>query len=214
MGLDLVRSIGVSVMLGVWVAVSVMVGVLVGGVLVLVAVFVLEGVRDGVYEAVNEAVAVRGVPVLVKVLEGVNVLLGVRVRVGLGPGVLVNVCVLNAGCRITSIQAFLGHKKLNTTMIYARAYDQTVAEDYFTAMRRVEQRLDISPAPQPEPETEENYEVVKVPEHMQILTWVEQLAHPDLNQQERLEIAQNLKRTLSLGWVRNLAPPLTVAAVV
>jgi len=43
--------------------------------------------------------------------------------------------LLNAGCRITSIQRFLGHKKLNTTMIYAKARDQTVADDYYAAMR-------------------------------------------------------------------------------
>jgi integrase len=49
--------------------------------------------------------------------------------------------LLNAGCRITSIQKFLGHKKLNTTMIYARALDHTVAEDYFKAMEQVELRL-------------------------------------------------------------------------
>jgi integrase len=55
--------------------------------------------------------------------------------------------LLNAGCRITSIQAFLGHKKLNTTLIYACAYDQTVADDYFAAMSRVEQRMEISPCP-------------------------------------------------------------------
>lgn len=48
---------------------------------------------------------------------------------------------MNAGCRVTSIQKFLGHKKLNTTMIYARAHDQTVAQDYFTAMTCVERRL-------------------------------------------------------------------------
>jgi hypothetical protein len=49
--------------------------------------------------------------------------------------------LLNAGCPVTSIQKFLGHKKLNTTMIYARALDQTVAEDYFKAMEQVEQQL-------------------------------------------------------------------------
>jgi len=52
--------------------------------------------------------------------------------------------LLNAGCRVTSIQRFLGHKELSSTMVYARAHDQTVAEDYFAAMERVEQRLDIS----------------------------------------------------------------------
>ena len=52
--------------------------------------------------------------------------------------------LFNAGCRITSIQKFLGHKKLNTTMIYARAHDQTVADDYFAAMARIEQRLEFA----------------------------------------------------------------------
>jgi hypothetical protein len=33
-------------------------------------------------------------------------------------------------------------------MIYTRADDQTVAEDTFTAMQRVEQRLEIVPAKQ------------------------------------------------------------------
>jgi site-specific recombinase XerD len=53
--------------------------------------------------------------------------------------------LLNAGCRVTSIQKFLGHKKLNTTMIYAKAHDQTVADDYYAAMGRIEQRLEIVP---------------------------------------------------------------------
>jgi len=56
--------------------------------------------------------------------------------------------LLNAGCRVTSIQRLLGHKELNTTMIYARAHDQTVADDYFAAMERVEQRLEIAPKPE------------------------------------------------------------------
>jgi hypothetical protein len=34
--------------------------------------------------------------------------------------------------------------KLTTTMIYVRAHDQTVAEDYFAAMGRVEQRLELA----------------------------------------------------------------------
>lgn len=42
--------------------------------------------------------------------------------------------LLNAGCRITSIQHMLGHTMLNTTMIYARAYDETIANDYFRAI--------------------------------------------------------------------------------
>ncbi len=42
-------------------------------------------------------------------------------------------------------------------MIYARAHDQTVADDYFAAMQdRVEQRLEIVP------EKEKKDEIVKV----------------------------------------------------
>lgn len=41
--------------------------------------------------------------------------------------------LLNVGCRVTSIQKLLGHTNLNTTMTYARAFDQTVMLDYFRA---------------------------------------------------------------------------------
>jgi len=118
--------------------------------------------------------------------------------------------LLNAGCRITSIQAFLGHKKLNTTLIYARAYDQTVAEDYFAAMSRVEQRLEIAPPPaKPKPETE--YEIVNVREPTQLLAWVERLTQPKLCQKERLEIASHLKEALTSNLTRQNAPPVNFA---
>jgi site-specific recombinase XerD len=70
---------------------------------------------------------------------------GSRVGVKVHPHRLRHTCatqLLNAGCRVTSIQCFLGHKKLNTTMIYARAHDREVAEDYFTAMKSVEKGLE------------------------------------------------------------------------
>ena len=44
-------------------------------------------------------------------------------------------------------------------MIYACAYDKNVAEDYFKAMERVEQRLNIVPVKE-EPKSE--YSVVNV----------------------------------------------------
>ncbi len=94
-------------------------------------------------------------------------------------------------------------------MIYARAHDQTVAEDYFTAMSRVEQRLEIAPVAEPEPKTE--YEVVKVPEPVQILAWVERLALPELCQEERVEIAASLKHALFQGLARQHAPPAVFA---
>jgi site-specific recombinase XerD len=46
--------------------------------------------------------------------------------------------LLNGGCAITSIQKLLGHTNLNTTMIYARVFDQTVMLDYFRAVDRIE----------------------------------------------------------------------------
>ena len=95
----------------------------------------------------------------------------------------------------------MGHKKLETTMIYARAYDQNVADDYFAAMARVEQRLNIVPAPTQEPLLE------KTPQPDQVLVWIERLAVPELCQKERLEIAAHLKQVLYLSFTNQLSPP-------
>lgn len=46
--------------------------------------------------------------------------------------------LVNAGAKITTIQALLGHERLNTTMTYARVHDQTVRDDYFRAMEQIE----------------------------------------------------------------------------
>jgi hypothetical protein len=54
--------------------------------------------------------------------------------------------LLNAGCRITSIQKYLGHKEIGTTMIYARVLDQTMADDYFKAMEKIEQQITLPAA--------------------------------------------------------------------
>lgn len=37
----------------------------------------------------------------------------------------------------------LGHKRLNTTLTYARVHDRTVAEDYYAAMAVIEERLEL-----------------------------------------------------------------------
>jgi site-specific recombinase XerD len=50
--------------------------------------------------------------------------------------------LLNVGCRVTSIQKLLGHTHLNTTMTYARAFDQTVMLDYFQAVDTMETQPD------------------------------------------------------------------------
>ncbi len=50
--------------------------------------------------------------------------------------------LLNVGCQVTSIQKLLGHTNLNTTMTYARAFDQTVMLDYFRALDTLENQPD------------------------------------------------------------------------
>jgi hypothetical protein len=63
--------------------------------------------------------------------------------------------LVNAGCRITTLQALMGHRHLNTTLTYARVHNRTVAEDYYTAMAVVEKRLAL-PTNRPFKPTEEN----------------------------------------------------------
>lgn len=136
---------------------------------------------------------------------------GKRVGVKVYPHRLRHTCatqLLNAGCRVTSIQRFLGHKELSSTMIYARAHDQTVAEDYFNAMQRVEERLDAStllsarivPPKQEEPVAE----TVPSPEYEQALALVEELSLPDLSLDGRLAIAQRLRELF--GAERRVEP--------
>ena len=55
--------------------------------------------------------------------------------------------MLNAGCRITTIQKFLGHKWIDTTLTYARLYDGTLAADYYRAMNEVERQLELVERP-------------------------------------------------------------------
>jgi hypothetical protein len=98
--------------------------------------------------------------------------------------------LLNAGCPVTSIQKFLGHKKLNSTMIYARAHDKTVEADYFAAMSRIELRLAL--APEPEPLSQPFQE----PERIQLIALAEQLVQPELSFELRLEIAFRMRGLL------------------
>ncbi|HNE06551.1 MAG TPA: hypothetical protein PLT08_18625 [Anaerolineales bacterium] len=81
-----------------------------------------------------------------------------------------------------------------STLIYAKAHDQTVAEDYFQAMQRVEQRLNASTVLSARfVPVEKNIKDVKVQNVFQL---IESLALPDLCQEERLEIVGALKMAL------------------
>lgn len=117
--------------------------------------------------------------------------------------------LLNAGCPVTSIQKFLGHKKLNTTMIYARAYDATVEADYYAAMGRIEQRLELVSEPV------ETQEPIGACEREQLKALAEQLFALDLTLETRLEIAVQMfgllngNRIAQVDWI---PPPASVLA--
>jgi integrase/recombinase XerD len=49
--------------------------------------------------------------------------------------------LLNAGASVLTVQALLGHKHVDTTLRYARAYDSTVAADY---VRAISETLDCA----------------------------------------------------------------------
>ena len=98
--------------------------------------------------------------------------------------------LLNAGCRVTSIQKFLGHKALNTTMVYARVHDKTVAEDYYGAMEQVEWRLEL-------PGTfADSHCCYPEPTRRCLLGLVERMADPDLDADHRLVILAQIRETL------------------
>jgi hypothetical protein len=100
---------------------------------------------------------------------------------------------LNAGCRVTSIQKFLGHKRLNSTMIYARVHNRTVAEDYYAAMERIEQRLDVGPPP----EQDHAEAPVNGSERAQLLELAARLAMPELGVESRLNLVEQVRQVLN-----------------
>ena len=111
--------------------------------------------------------------------------------------------LLNAGCPVTSIQKFLGHKRLNTTMVYARAHDQTVEADYFAAMHRVEQRLELVGQPV-------NTAIqVNASQRSQLLSLAEQLFAPEMAFETRLEIASHI-RNLLMRQEEWIPPPVPI----
>ncbi len=128
---------------------------------------------------------------------------GERVGVKVYPHRLRHTCatqLLNAGCRVTSIQKFLGHKDLGTTMIYARVHNQTVADDYYQAMSQVEKRLELIRAP------EKTQEPLPEEARDRLLAFAEQLAQPDLDTAVRLEIAAQMRLLLRREEITALFP--------
>ena len=67
--------------------------------------------------------------------------------------------LVNQGMPIVSLQKFLGHQDINKTMIYARVHDNTVKEQFSTAMNQIE-RIPVANWPQPMIELETSTEQV------------------------------------------------------
>ncbi len=118
---------------------------------------------------------------------------GKRVGVKVYPHRLRHTCatqLLNAGCRVTSIQRFLGHKRLNTTMIYAKAHDHQVAENYYAAMEQIEKRLDLAAKG-------DGNVPLSAEQRDRLLALTEQLAASELQRQERLELVAQMRWLLT-----------------
>jgi site-specific recombinase XerD len=95
--------------------------------------------------------------------------------------------LLNAGCPITSIQKLLGHRRINSTLIYARVHDPQVADDYFAAMAQIEKRLALNDHEcEPEPDNARK----------QLLKLAREFARPRLAKQARLDLVKDLRRVI------------------
>lgn len=79
---------------------------------------------------------------------------GKRCEVQASPHRLRHSCatlLLNAGAPAVSVQMILGHKRIDTTLGYARLYDGTIAADYYSAMNKVERQLALPEDAKKEP---------------------------------------------------------------
>jgi site-specific recombinase XerD len=109
--------------------------------------------------------------------------------------------LLNAGCRVTTIQRLLGHRRLNSTMVYARVHDHTVAEDYYAAMARIENRLALAT------------ETGETDERAYLLELADRLAEPQLDLDTRLDLVAQMRLVLN-GPTPELAAPVACVAEV
>jgi integrase/recombinase XerD len=131
---------------------------------------------------------------------------GERLGVKVTPHQLRHTCatqLLNAGCRVTSIQKLLGHRKLNSTLVYARVHDRTVSDDYYAAMARIEQALNVAPDRR---ETTETLTVTPIA-RTHLLEIATQLTEPQLGLERRLELVAQMRHMLN-GHTPEPAPAL------
>jgi len=107
--------------------------------------------------------------------------------------------LLNAGFRVTSIRKFLGHKRLNSTMIYARVHDRTVVEDYYAVMERIKQGLLVPVERDVDSPPEGNHTDATMigSEREQLLELAARLAEPELGIESRLNLVEQVRRVLN-----------------
>jgi site-specific recombinase XerD len=104
--------------------------------------------------------------------------------------------LLNAGCRVTSIQRLLGHRRLNSTMIYARVHDRTVAEDYYTAMAQIEKSLDLVAGQASAAGIGDAGVTTSAEERVQLLELLNRLAEPQLDPEVRMNLVKQIRLVL------------------
>jgi hypothetical protein len=121
---------------------------------------------------------------------------GERVGVKVTPHQLRHTCatqLLNAGCKITSIQQLLGHRVIGSTLIYARVHDEAVAGDYYAAMSRIEKSLEI-PVKMGDVKEPTNEETLP---RVQLLAMIDQLALPQLCVETRLDLVVQMRHLIN-----------------
>lgn len=109
--------------------------------------------------------------------------------------------LVNAGCKITTIQALLGHRHLNTTLTYARVHDRTVAEDYFAAMSLIEKRLEphLNRLPEQAAPPHTARQNGHLGGHQHLLILVDTLHQGDLDEKQRTLVAELRQELLALA---------------
>lgn len=95
--------------------------------------------------------------------------------------------LLNAGAPIVTVQTLLGHKKIDTTMGYARLYDGTVAADYYRAMGQIERLFN-----------DHLYDRFLTPTPWELITLVDSLSRGTLCQSQQDTLSEIRKGLISL----------------
>lgn len=114
--------------------------------------------------------------------------------------------LLNAGCKVTSIQKLMGHRRLNSTLVYARVHDHTVAVDYYAAMDRIEKAMQVVPRSDDTIEPMGDDGCLRT----QLLVLVNRLAEPQLACAVRRDAAEQLRVLLNSAVIEPVVARLVL----